>query len=688
MQYHKLEKMISSLRIKNPVELLKLIAMFLALGAALAQFARFLFIAFSRIAFPFSLEWMEGGSFVQVSRILEGQPLYVRPSFDFIPQIYPPVYFYISALASKILGNSFVPLRLVSILATLGILFLIYELVYKQSGSKSGGILASGFFCATYELSGHWFDIARVDSLALAFLLLAAYFLLKDQPIASTIGGIFLALSCFTKQTMLILAGVFIIFCLLLPSKNRLIFVGTAVFGFLAGTVVLDWSSEGWYSYYIFHLPGRHNLLPNIITLIASTRNILFDEILKPALIATIISLVYLLLFPGKRGLSGKDSQSSEDTLDLARSRRAVWALVLVLGFWAVGSLWYLANLPTDAGRGVVGAYSLTRLALMAGPVFVGIMLLTFAIKMRRDSVWTGRIANGLFGNIYVVPRVLIGTAVLVGSLIISFAYIQSGIYEGLSMAHLQRLLPYLIGPVALLIVMGTLWRLLWPSNRIETWFFLLLGFGLIAASWLGRLNPGGYYNVFMTAYAGIAILFGLGTGLVLQKPPAGTTVSRNIFITIVLLLSSTQLIVLFSPPSPQIPTRADQEAGQELVSRIRACPGNVYVPYHTYLAELAGKKGYAGVVEMGELRGSFGGKADPLWDEVLMQIQRSLNSHAFAAIIQDNQIFRDAISPSYIEAGQVFENDLVFWTITGRKIRPQTIYQPASGGGCLLSVE
>jgi hypothetical protein len=66
MQYHKLEKMLSPLRIKNPVGLLKSIATFLALGAALAQFARFLLIAFSRIAFPFSLEWMEGGSFIQV----------------------------------------------------------------------------------------------------------------------------------------------------------------------------------------------------------------------------------------------------------------------------------------------------------------------------------------------------------------------------------------------------------------------------------------------------------------------------------------------------------------------------------------------------------------------------------------------------------------------------------------------
>jgi hypothetical protein len=90
----------------------------------------------------------------------------------------------------------------------------------------------------------------------------------------------------------------------------------------------------------------------------------------------------------------------------------------------------------------------------------------------------------------------------------------------------------------------------------------------------------------------------------------------------------------------------------------------------------------------MGELRGSFGGKADPLWDEVLDQIQRSLDSHTFAAIVQDNQLFRDALSGSYVETGRVFEKDLVFWPVTGRKIRPETLYEPANGGGCLLTVD
>jgi len=679
---------LSILRTKNRPTLLHLLATTIALGAALAQFTRFLFIAFSRIAFPFSLEWMEGGSLVQVSRILAGQSLYVKPSFDFIPQIYPPVYFYLSALVSEFIGNSFLPLRLVSILATLGILFLIYDLVHKQTRSRLGGILASGFFCATYQLTGHWFDIARVDSLALAFLLLAAVLLLKDKPSASMIGGIFLALTCLTKQTMLIMAGVFAIYCLLPPRKNSLLFLGVAAVVFLSGTLLLNRLSEGWYFYYIFHLPGRHNVLPKITTLLLSSKDILFEEILKPVFIAMLIGLVYLFLFPAKRRMSDTHSQSENFTPNPVWSRRAVWTLALIIEIWAIASFWYLASLPSDAEQGIIGPYSIARLILMTGPAAAGVLTVALAIKMYKTPAWINAIANRLFGNILIVPCILLCIVILAAFSIIFLAYVRLGLYEGLNTSTLQRLSPYLVGPVLFLAVTVVCWRFLWTSHRLEPWFFLLLGFGLVGTSWLGRLNPGGYYNVFMTAYAGIAILFGLGIGFILQGPLAGVSLNRSIFGITVLLLSSAQLSTLLSSPMPQIPTEGDMVAGQELVSRIRACPGEVYIPFHTYLAELAGKKGYAGVVEMGELRGSFGGKADPLWDEVLYQIQDSMDSQKFAAVVQDNQVFRDAMSNSYIETDQVFEKDLVFWPVTGRKIRPETIYWPTNGDGCLLRVE
>jgi hypothetical protein len=667
---------ITDLRERNLSDFLRQAAVVVSIGAALIQFARFLFIALSRIAYPFSLEWMEGGSLVQVSRILNGKLIYVRPSFDFIPQIYPPLYFYVSALVSKILGNSFLPLRFVSILATLGTILLIFVLVYEQTGSKLGGILASGLFCATYELSGYWFDLARVDSLALVLLLLAAYLLLKNTRSASIFGGILLALSCFTKQTMLIVAVFFLIYCIFPLRKNNLIFIGTALISFIGGILLLDRLHGGWYSYYIFHLPGRHRIIPNFLNLISSTNDIFFEEMVKPVFFALTIGLLYLLIFPGKA--DSTEGQAAGSTW----SKRVVWALIFVVGLSALSSIGFLVSLPSDSG-GIIGSYSLARLLLIAGQAFIGLLVLTLAIKLLRDASWLDKVARLLFGKPQTIPRLLVGCIILIFLSAIVLARTAPAVLSNLSAAYLQRLLPYLIEPLVLLIVVGFAWRFLWPSTRLEPWFYLLLSLGLIATSWLGRLNPGGYNNAFMPADAGIALLFGLGIGWLLKRISINKTAFANILSAFLLLLSSTQLIVLLSPPMAQIPTQADKEAGLQLVDRIKACPGNVYIPFHTYLAELAGKDGYAGVVEMGELRGNFGGKADPLWDEVLSQIQLSLDTHTFAAVIQDNQVFRDAISSSYVETGQVFDNDLVFWPVAGRKVRPETVYVPVGVGNC-----
>jgi hypothetical protein len=48
----------------------------------------YLYVALSRISFPFAVEWVEASTFIQVVQILKGKPIYTYPSFDFIPTIY------------------------------------------------------------------------------------------------------------------------------------------------------------------------------------------------------------------------------------------------------------------------------------------------------------------------------------------------------------------------------------------------------------------------------------------------------------------------------------------------------------------------------------------------------------------------------------------------------------------------
>ena len=89
-------------------------------GIAAAYILVYLAVALLRLRYPFQLEWIESGSLDQVRRILSGRKLYARPSLGFVSFIYTPVYFYVSAAAARVLGDGFLPLRLVSLAASLG----------------------------------------------------------------------------------------------------------------------------------------------------------------------------------------------------------------------------------------------------------------------------------------------------------------------------------------------------------------------------------------------------------------------------------------------------------------------------------------------------------------------------------------------------------------------------------------
>ncbi|HEX3955645.1 MAG TPA: hypothetical protein VHZ03_03325, partial [Trebonia sp.] len=56
--------------------------------AGLIAIAAYLYIALSRLTYPFALEWLEGNSLVEVHRILAGQALYPAPTAGYVPDGY------------------------------------------------------------------------------------------------------------------------------------------------------------------------------------------------------------------------------------------------------------------------------------------------------------------------------------------------------------------------------------------------------------------------------------------------------------------------------------------------------------------------------------------------------------------------------------------------------------------------
>ncbi|MGI9149880.1 MAG: glycosyltransferase family 39 protein, partial [Chloroflexota bacterium] len=86
-----------------------------------------------------------------------------------------PTYFYVSALVASLIGPGFLPLRLVSMLASVGSMVVVFQLVRRETGSREAGLVATGVLAAANPFVDTAMDIGRVDAL-FTFLAVAAVF--------------------------------------------------------------------------------------------------------------------------------------------------------------------------------------------------------------------------------------------------------------------------------------------------------------------------------------------------------------------------------------------------------------------------------------------------------------------------------------------------------------------------------
>ncbi|MGH7197221.1 MAG: ArnT family glycosyltransferase [Candidatus Omnitrophota bacterium] len=216
-------------------------------------------VVFFRLWYPYSLELYEGVMAEQVLRILEGRVLYVEPSLEYIPSVYPPLYFYLSALVAKFSGIGFFPLRLVSFAASLGAFFLVYLLVKKETGNKGIALASAALLAAVYKINRDWYDIARVESLFL-FWTLAALCGIRFAKTAKglALAGLCAGLAFLSKQTALVIFLPLFFYSIFVHRGRSFWLIGTAAAVIGLTTVYFERVSGGWYAYYLFKIPGQH----------------------------------------------------------------------------------------------------------------------------------------------------------------------------------------------------------------------------------------------------------------------------------------------------------------------------------------------------------------------------------------------------------------------------------------------
>src|SRR5437899_12451711 len=77
-------------------------------AAALANLA---FAFGRRIAYPYDLEWMEGGMLCHALRLVHGEPIYAEPSARFVSFAYMPLYPAVLRALSPSFGLRYLPAR-------------------------------------------------------------------------------------------------------------------------------------------------------------------------------------------------------------------------------------------------------------------------------------------------------------------------------------------------------------------------------------------------------------------------------------------------------------------------------------------------------------------------------------------------------------------------------------------------
>lgn len=145
------------------------IAIALTTLGALAAFAAALV---RRVFFPWPLEWMEGVVLEHVVRLLDGAPIYAAPSADFVPLLYPPVSYAAMAPFVAVFGKSLAAARLGSVAATLVTFAVSATAAARLAPAHRGwaAVLAVGLLALGHGYGGTFYDLCRVDAVALALL--------------------------------------------------------------------------------------------------------------------------------------------------------------------------------------------------------------------------------------------------------------------------------------------------------------------------------------------------------------------------------------------------------------------------------------------------------------------------------------------------------------------------------------
>ncbi len=288
-----------------------------------------LYTVLLRLNYPYDLEWMEGGMLIHALRIQQGLGIYVQPSSDFIPYIYPPLYPTLLAWLSEIWTLDYWMGRGVSIIGTLLATGAVVQAIRQESNSWLLSWLGGALWLSTYEDVGTFFDLTRADGLMMG-LLSWSVVLVRQQRLAWA--GILCWLAFLSKHNAAIVGAPIAIWLWRTQSWQRALQFGLwSAVPALLSVGWLQYITDGLFLAYLLEVPSHHPIVGQRLVWMSEM------EMLKPFAFPVVVLSLY-----GIRALWG-----------VARWRAVLWTF----GLLCIGVMTQLEQsvFPKIAGSHKVG---------------------------------------------------------------------------------------------------------------------------------------------------------------------------------------------------------------------------------------------------------------------------------------------------------------------------------------------
>lgn len=315
---------------------------------ALLVLALLLWTASLRLGYPYDLEWMEGGMLLHALRVLEGEPIYVVPSADFIPYLYPPLYSWVLAALSLLPGVelSLTLGRAVSLAGTLAAAAALVAAARVERAPLAFGVGAAGLYLSCYDESGAFYDLVRTDGLLMG---LTTWALVAARAGWLRAAGLLLVLAYATKHTFAIFGLPTLIW--LWRAQGRaaaLRFALWSVLPALAYTAAMQISSGGEFLTWMIGVPGAHGIVGK--RLFPGSQREIFDALPWTTGLAAAVGLLW-----ARRWSAGGAFWVAQGALAIAlsafmRGHTGGFINVLMPGHWTV-ALWAMLACGAVARR-------------------------------------------------------------------------------------------------------------------------------------------------------------------------------------------------------------------------------------------------------------------------------------------------------------------------------------------------